>query len=280
MKNDREFARLISLLDDEDDNVGIPVLAALLERHLDLLPYLARLQDSENPVVRKRVHQLQSILTIRNRRYTLLEKISGGRCSYSELMLELHLLWFDCDAADEIMAFCRDFEKSFKQADISDLESLSEFMLNAGFTAEADTVLDPELYCLGTAMSGRRMAESMLCGYLASLLDGKGIYACRAGAKFVLSDGKNILVPRELWMVSPISDRKLVPWSSVEIFKFALTVIFSYSVSQDHYRYIYTVGQALTGSCDDSFLSEFPYPYRHLPEEVYEQQDREREAAN
>ncbi|MBO5900334.1 MAG: hypothetical protein J6Q80_06320, partial [Lentisphaeria bacterium] len=65
-----------------------------------------------------------------------------------------------------------------------------------------------------------------------------------------------------------------------QILKFALTMIFSYSVSQDHFRYIYTVGQALTGSCDDSFLSDLPYPYRHLPEEVYEQQDRARESAN
>ncbi|MBO5765311.1 MAG: hypothetical protein J6S24_03405, partial [Lentisphaeria bacterium] len=70
MSQDKELERLLSLLDDEDDNVGIPVLASLLERHLELLPHLAELQDSSDPVIRKRVHQLQSILTVRERRYS------------------------------------------------------------------------------------------------------------------------------------------------------------------------------------------------------------------
>ncbi|MBR2631963.1 MAG: hypothetical protein IKD29_00840 [Lentisphaeria bacterium] len=280
MGQDKELERLLSLLDDEDDNVGIPVLASLLERHLELLPHLAELQDSSDPVIRKRVHQLQSILTVRERRYSLLEKISCGKYSFHELMLELHLQWFDCDAPDEIMKLFYDFEKKFCRAGVTTLEELSQFMLSEGICADVDSALDPELYCMGPALTNGHIAESLVCGLLASLLADQGVSAARCGSGFVLTDGKKVLVPHDLWMVSGIKDRKLVPWGSSQILKFALTMIFSYSVSQDHFRYIYTVGQALTGSCDDSFLSDLPYPYRHLPEEVYEQQDRARESAN
>ena len=91
MTEKEELKHLLSLLDDESDSVAVPVLAALLEHHTDLYPYLAKLQEHKNPAVRRRVHQLQSILIIRERRYNMLEKIENSELSFPEYLLELHL---------------------------------------------------------------------------------------------------------------------------------------------------------------------------------------------
>ena len=275
MRADRELTSLLALLDDADDDVGIPVLAALLERHTALLEHLAELQESENPVVRKRVHQLQSILTIRERRYTLLNKIEQKKLSYPEALLELHLQWFDCDMPDEVYGVYRDFAREFAKAEITTLPDAAEYMLGKGFYADADTTLEPELYTMGPAFANRRMAESLVCGMIRYWLSDSNIKVIRRGNKFILCDGKTIAVPSEFWRTAPASESDLTAedFDDAKLIKFALAMIFAYSVSQDHFRYIYTVGQALTGSSDDSFLDSLPYPYRNLPEEVYEKQN-------
>lgn len=274
MSRDKELTGLLSLLDDADDNVGVPVLAALLERHTALLPHLAKLQDSDDPVVRKRVHQLQSILTIRERRYTLLEKIEKASLTYPEYLLELHLQWFDCDMPDEISGIFSDFENEFKKSGISNLTEAAQYMLEKGFYAVQDTALEPELYTLGPAFTYRKIAESAVCGLIRYLLPECGIEVYRRQNKFVLTDGEVTVIPSDFWKItSETAEKSDILFDDAKLMKFALAMIFSYSVSQDHFRYIYTVGQALTGSCDDSFLDSLPYPYRNLPEEVYEKQN-------
>ena len=274
MPQDKELKSLLSLLDDEDDRVGVPVLAALLERHTELLPHLAELQDTNDPVIRKRVHQLQSILTIRERRYTLLHKIEQNILTYPEYLLELHLQWFDCDMADEIFGIYLEFEEEFRKKAISSLPEAAEYMLSKGFYAVQDTSLEPELYTLGPAFSYRRIAESLVCGLLRYLLPESNIKVFRRRNKFVLSDGSVAVCPSDFWKtVSETADVSEADFSDAQLMKFALSMIFAHSVSQDHFRYIYTVGQALTGSSDDSFLDALPYPYRNLPEEVYEKQN-------
>ena len=119
MTENREIKTLLSLLDDDSDSVAVPVLAALLEHHTELFPYLSELQEHKEPAVRRRVHQLQSILIIRERRYKLLEKIENGSLSFPEYLLELHLQWFDCDAPDEVYKVYKDFVEDFAKNDIS-----------------------------------------------------------------------------------------------------------------------------------------------------------------
>ena len=68
MKTPDELEKLSLLLDDEDDNVAINVIAALLDRQDELGDLPARLQESSNELVRKRAHQLQAAITFRKRR--------------------------------------------------------------------------------------------------------------------------------------------------------------------------------------------------------------------
>ena len=63
-----DILRSASMLDDADENVGVNLLAQLLERADELEDLPAVLQESADPVVRRRAHQLQSALTMRRRR--------------------------------------------------------------------------------------------------------------------------------------------------------------------------------------------------------------------
>lgn len=274
MTEKEELKHLLSLLDDESDSVAVPVLAALLEHHTELYPYLAKLQEHKNPAVRRRVHQLQSILIIRERRYNLLEKIENSELSFPEYMLELHLQWFDCDAPDEVYGVYSEFADSFRKKGVSTLHSAAEHMLKSGILAMKDTALDPEIYCLGPAIANRKIAESLLCGLVKYMLGDPALKIIYTGNQFVISDSTDSLIPSELWSVRKGEVPEGREFDDKMLLKFALSMLFSYSVSQDHFRYVYTVGQALTGSCDDTFLDALPYPYCRLPEAYYEAQNQ------
>ena len=273
MTENREIKTLLSLLDDDSDSVAVPVLAALLEHHTELFPYLAELQEHKEPAIRRRVHQLQSILIIRERRYKLLEKIENGSLSFPEYLLELHLQWFDCDAPDDVYKVYKDFVEDFAKNDISSVADAAKYMLKSGFVAVPDGSLDPEIYCLGPAVANRKIAESLLCGLLRYLLADPEIKVIYSNGHFALTDGKDTAVPAELWLVKKDEVPNGREFDDKMLLKFSLSMLFSHSVSQDHFRYVYTVGQALTGCSDDAFLDELPYPYCRLPEEYYEAQN-------
>ena len=69
-----DILRIASMLDDEDENVGVNLLAQLMERADELGDLPAVLQESRDPVVRRRAHQLQSALTMRRRRQSRLHR--------------------------------------------------------------------------------------------------------------------------------------------------------------------------------------------------------------
>lgn len=274
MNDNRELKHLLSLLDDDSDSVAIPVLAALLERHTDLLPHLADLQESSDPAVRRRVHQLQSILTFRERRYTLLRKIEENSLSFPEAMTELHLQWFDCDAPDAIYSIYIGFADEFNKSGVKTLSDAVQYMLKCGFFAIPDTSLEPEIYCLGPALTCRKIAESLLCGLIRHMLPDVPVRVFYTGERFVLTDGEITVAPAEIWKISNEDISGAVEYDDRMLLKLALSMIFSNSVSQDHFRYIYTVGQALTGCNDDKFLDALPYPYCRIPESCYGAQNK------
>ena len=65
---------LLGMLDDPDENSAVSVMGELLRSNSDeLLPLLGDLQESNDPLMRKRIHELQSIIALRNRRRRFLE---------------------------------------------------------------------------------------------------------------------------------------------------------------------------------------------------------------
>ena len=60
MPSNPEIISLLSLLDDEDESIAVEAMAHLLDRGDELGTELAELQDSADPLLRRRVHELQS----------------------------------------------------------------------------------------------------------------------------------------------------------------------------------------------------------------------------
>ena len=264
MKTPEDLEKLSSLLDDEDDDVAINVIAALLDRQDELGDLPARLQESCDPLVRRRAHQLQAAMTFRRRRREFFQLLSSPEPDFLHGLTALQLLWFDRDVAGEVEKELFDFVANARKKELVTLEDARAFMCGNGFAAELETTLRPEIYCIGLVLSQRIGAASLLMGLLRMLMrEPEKFQVVRFCGEFALFDRKNtILLGQGDWRVCRISSvSDLEHFSLRDILHCAGNMLFSSAVNSDSFRYVLTIAQAISGDDSDRVLSACPYPY-------------------
>ena len=269
MQSNPDISSLLSLLDDEDETTAVEAMAELLYRGDEAAEKLAELQESPDPLLRRRVHQLEAALTLRRRRREFSRLLAMPRPDVARALVELHLQWFDNDPLPEIAARVEAFLAGGANARVRDLNGLSAYFRKCGIVAERETTLRPENYCVGLALADR-IGAAALWVLLGQLLLGNipGVRIVRHVEEFSLCDGQNLLLPERDWRVvrAPGND-ELELWDARRVLKFVSMMLFSAAVNSDSFRYVLTIGQAVSGLPEDEVLTYLPYPYRPAPEE-------------
>lgn len=262
---------LLSLLDDEDETIAVEAMAELLFCEAELGAELASLQESDNPLIRKRVHQLQAALTLRRRRRHFYELLQAGRVDLIDGLIEVHLQWFDNDSKPGLLKLWAQFSADAAKLQITSLQQLSYFMRKRGMTAVNETTLQPDNYCLGTILENNYGSAAVLCGIAWEIATAAGLELrmVRVLAEFGLLDGDgNLLLPGRDWQLMRVNKMEECDfWERRSLLRFASAMLFSHAVNSDSFRYIQTIAQSLTGSPDGELPLTFPYPYFPAEEE-------------
>jgi hypothetical protein len=263
---DEKFTTLISLLDDPNPMVGANVLAELL-KHQDELPDLIKeLQESHDPVIRQRIHQLQVIATIRKQRHDFAQQARKNSLSLFDILLGIHLLWYDSDPPEEIIESWKKHIRAAKKFNPVSLNTLGRFMRKQEYTVIQPDQFRADHYCLGCVMDEKIGAELILC-CLAAITAATFKLETRIGSSgkryYVVDGDGNALSPGSDWKCTPLpANIKLFFWDRQKLVKQVLSMLFLYAVGSDSFRYINTIGSCLseiaTGKDDLDFL---PYPY-------------------
>jgi len=264
-----DIRTLLSLLDDEDEQIAIEAIAELLFRGDEVLPYLAELQDSSDPLLRRRVHQLEAALIARRRRSEFSRLLAMPDPNVPKILVELHLQWFDNDPAPEMESRLAAFLAEGLSQHPRTLADVAAFFRKCGIIAERETTLRPENYCVGVMLADR-IGSAAVWALLAKLMlpGNSGIRIVRNVEEFALCDGNTLLLPERDWRIVRAPNRgELEEWDERKVLKFASVMLFSAAVNSDSFRYVLTIGQALSGLPDDEVLDYMPYPYRPAPEE-------------
>ena len=183
---------------------------------------------------------------------------------FSGLVL-LHVLWFNRDSRSNITAVLEAFAVAARRRPLLSLEDARALMCRFGFSAELESTIHPENYCIGTVIFNRSGAASLLMGLLKSLMvNPKKFFVVRFCGEFALFDGKNsILLGQGDWRVCRISSiDDLEFFSFRDILHCAGNMLFSSAVNSDNFRHVLTLAQSLTGAHDAAPLGELPYPYK------------------
>jgi len=263
-ENTADLRAVAALLDDEDEGVAVSAIAELLNREAELGGLLAELQESPDPRMRRRVHQLQSALTLIRRRRFMAHLLRRNRIPFPEALIQIHLQWFDNDSITMIEKKYNAFIDELNQFPDPTLSGLGSAFASLGITAADETTLKVENYCIGTMLDERCGSAALWCGLICSLLPetAKARTVLCNGSFGVVDQDHSLLLPEKNWLVEKVPDVSLLKsFPQRALLRYALTNLFSAAVNSDSFRYILTISQAITGSESDEPLTALPYPY-------------------
>lgn len=268
MARNPEINSLLSLLDDEDESIAVNAMAELLNREAELGEALAELQESSHPLLRRRGHQLQAAITLRWRRREFIRKLQALRVDLIDGLIDVHLQWYDNDSRPELESLWSDFRQEAARCPLHTLEELAYFMRKSGFTAQPETTLRPENYCIGPILENHTGSAALLAA-IAGAITPAPFRMVRVMGDFALYDGEGrLLVPAHDWQLCPAPGIGLCEfWDPRMLLRYASLTLFSCAVNSDSFRYVLTIAQALSGTTGDETLDYLPYPYCPADEE-------------
>lgn len=265
---DHDYKHLLSLLDDENEQSASLAMAELLARDQKALePVLRKLQESSDPRLRRRIHQLQSTITLRRRRKSLTRNLSERSIDLLEGLIQIHLLWYDNDAYETVKKQWETLVEESGKYHPETLEQLAYFMRKHSFVCSHRDEMESEFLCLGTILDENTGADFMLCAIACLLAARWGLRVFitqSAETDFILVDEfGNILVPVNDWDYIPFDGKQYAFefWNTQMLLRYATALLFTCATNSDSFRYVYTIGSCLSGDVSSDNLDFLPYPY-------------------
>ncbi len=261
----KKINALFKLLDDSDPQTVHKAMAELLKYGDDILPYLAEHHEAENPVLRRHIHQLESIITLRRRRAGFAKMLDNPKLPLIRGLMEVHLQWYDNDSVRSLEEQWEDFMEVFKRYNPWTLSELAYYMRKNGFIAPPPTDIHADHFCLGPVLEEHVGADFIIYAIVIAAASeiNFDLRIARLLDEFILIDNfGNGLTIRNNWQQLPNVNIELCEfWDKTRLLKLASLLLFQYAVSSDSFRYISTIGHSLLGLEDDDPLDFLPYPY-------------------
>lgn len=262
-----ELDALLSLLKDDDPETVRETLAALLTfDDAVLAEFLKSNQESPDPAIRRHIHQLEAILTLRKRRRAFAAKLADPDTDLIRGLIDIHLQWYDNDNPDIVQNYFMDFLRHSAKFDLTELNGVADYMRRNSFTVPEDKEITfPEHYCLGPALDSRRGADVILCaiGWSFARQQGLDLEIARFMGTFILLNRKTgqLLIPEKQWQVMNHSPSSAVRCRNNQLLRYIIMMLFSYAVEANSFRYIHTLYCAITGEPDNRPPAHLPYPF-------------------
>lgn len=267
----RKIESLINLLDDSDIQVVQEAMAELLKHEAEINEYLGKHQESGNPKLRRRIHQLQAIMIMRRRRESFAPLLNSPDLNLIDGLIAVHLQWYDNDSEDFLRYLWSRFLKTSERFAPENLNDIAYFMRKCGFQASSTDDFQADSFCIGPVLEELAGADFILCALAAELAGKWGfeLALIRVMDNFMLIDKHGrALSPRNSWQIVPdIYSNKCELWTKKQIIELASTMLFTFAVSSNSFRYIHTIGYSLAKALGEDQLDFLPYPYGPQNEE-------------
>lgn len=262
---------LFKLLDDSNIEVVQGAMRELLKHQDEIAEYLAHHQESSDPKMRRRIHQLQAIIMIRQRRAGFAKLLKSPGLRLLDGLVAVHLQWYDNDSEAFLLKLWERFRKSSERFAPKNISEMAYFMRKCGFRTAGVDELRPDSFCLGPVLDDLVGADFILCAIVVELAESWNfeLEIVRLMDNFLLVDKHGqALSPGNSWqLLSDIDSSKYEFWSKKQVIELASSMLFSLAVSSNSFRYIYTIGHSLVEDTDDEDLGFLPYPYGNAKKE-------------
>ena len=264
----KKTTSLISLLEDENSEVAASAMLELLSYKKELRIIISEFQESSNPFLRKRIHQLQSIVTTRKNRENLSRKFSNIHSGLWQGLCELHILWYDNDTLTTLKTLQKDL---FLQASIykpNTTYKISNFMKTMQFETSIKGHIEPDYYCVGSVIETKIGADFLLCSIAFTIASLYGWDGCIAHSKkgYILIDNENRKILPNKWNIVKIQNSdEYKKCSTGMILKNTAFHLLLYAINSNSIRYIHSIGLCMANMLGTKNINDLlPYPYNGI----------------
>lgn len=261
MNNERLSALLTLLLDDDDAIASLAMEQILTEGPL-ASQTVAEYQESHDPQLRQRIHQISSILARRQARREFVQALADEKLTLWEGIVQIHSLYeLSCNVREleqDVDNLVRDLRKGKMST-----PRLAEFMREKEFTVPSEDILDVDLFLIQRVLTtryGSAAILSVLAQQLATRCRWPFTVVLHAG-RFCLMDGANLLLnPSEGWHISKLkSEDRIHPCSRRDVLLAILCQLFLIALIEGQLRDLHHFGSLLT-SMNENDVSFLPFP--------------------
>ena len=263
LHNTKKISALVTLLEDDNSEVSTTAMRELLAIDDKKLSSIVKdLQESPNSRIRKRVHQIQSIIKIRNNRDSLSSRLTDNNPSLIKGLTEIHLLWYDRDNDESLKKQIRNFLKKSKEENLNQISKIATFMKKENFTVSKNNELEPDSYCIGAILDTKIGSDILLCT-LANLIgsgdDWHGSVICK-NKRFFLTDSDGNLADPLTWEVEKVDNvaalKKLDIYDVSMTLRFVVYQLLLCAMCTASYRYVYTIAKCIGKTINKRYPSE------------------------
>jgi hypothetical protein len=264
MNNSKKIRMLIELLDDESQLTASFVMAELLKFSEELPMILREYQESDNLLIRKRIHQLENIYKLQRKRAAIAEKISNNTDIFDTL-IELHSQWYDSDTPQTIKSVWEAILLNAQKHQLDNTEKLAYFLQKYGLRTSNRGEIQADLFCIGIVLEELIGNNIVICSIAQkiSIELNFPLQFIMANDEFALLDKEdNILLPQQNWQISNIKDyNKIVYVENKKVIEYCTLMLFLSAIITDSFRYINTLGHIISSAYGEESLKHLPYPY-------------------
>jgi len=260
--NGNSLSALITLLQDED----LKVASLAMEQFLNLglaEETIAEFQESQDPRLRQRIHQLSGILTRRRARQTFLEAVANEGITIWEGILRINVLYDPQCNRTQVDEYVQSLAAKLETQGATG-PRLAALMREAEFMVPDEDTLDVELYLADCVVETKYGSPAVLCAIAQAVGQQAGwnpSIVLHEG-RFCLIDRHGLLIdPSEGWHLSRIDTQaKIHPCSRKDIWLGVLSQLFLVSLVEGHLRDLYHFGDLLSSLNNTPFEEALPYP--------------------
>ncbi len=262
---ERRTEALVTLLFDEDPKVAVQAMEKLVHEEEPLDEVLQIYQDSTDPHVRKRIHQISTVLSRQKRKDKFKESVKSADGSLIDGLIQLSIL---TNPRLSEIAVRKDFHtlvlllsKGMDGEPVT-TEELVGFMRSNNFFVPETFALEEEMLMTDIVLKFRLGSAIILCALAFSI--GK---ACGWEGGVVIYDGhfclidknKQLINPTLSWKITQAEEKRCFPCRNRDIHYNVLCQLFLTSLQDGDMQEIHLYGSLLT-ELFDSDMSHLPYP--------------------
>ncbi len=267
MNQDNErLNALLSLLQDENLKVASLAMEQFLKLGQLAEKTIAEHQESSDPQLRCRIHQLSSILARRRARQRFIQAVGSEDISVWDGVCQINALYDPAFKLKAVVKGVRALSAELGRGTASSA-GIAALMRSHDFAVPSDDLLDVDLYLVESVLESKYGSPPLLCALAAEIgrLRGWSATVVLHEGKFCLMDEHNLLIdPAAGWRMTYLKSADRVhPCGRKDLWFGILAQLFLVTLIEGHLRDLYHFGDLLT-ALNGMSLEELPYPLGEL----------------